>query len=236
VAEGRLFSDETLLNDNLILAFVSHPKAFEHFQEGRQKLKELIGVLVDRASQLTREFPSDSEVELLYQVYLAEFNRYEMLFAYETAVAPFLVFGIADTSTIADPIVARNMHDVQIKVFKNWLANYQIGSKNPHFLKEMREYASHLPVDLFSAVMKAVLNLVYDYNSIIDLYIADDREEYEGNSPDDADDVADDESPANKAIEEFEQKSDLEVDEICNKYFSRDAIISLFLKLTSELS
>lgn len=174
-----VISEDTLLDDDLILTFVSHPEAWEHFRESQKRRYELTLMFLDKINQLQQDFPDDPQIEIFNRRVTHVFEALERPLPYEEFFAPLLIYGIGDTSLIADPAILKDVQAIQVKIFKNWLSRFHIGSENPNFMEELREYAGHSPLDLFSKIIGPILERIEDYDDIIDYYTCDDRFDYE---------------------------------------------------------
>lgn len=256
VVYGYSFSEETLLDEDLIRIFVSHPEALEHFLDGRWLERKLLLVYKQRVEQIRSNFPSNPRLEMIYERILEFLEPWP----YEEITAPFITFGIADTSTIEDSIELEQLQDMQIKIFKNWLARYRIGPKNCDLTEELLDYCNHSSLDILSAVIGPMLKVVNSHEFFVDYFIGDDRDEYDNN--DNHSDVPFERPPAlqeiqdqisadllehfppppeyndvsvEQAMDTLKEELDPLYDALYEKYFSRDAIIFLFLKVTNQI-
>lgn len=266
-ANGHKFTDSALLNDSLILNFVSHPKAWNHFVNGQKEMRELAFKLKDKVEELKVKYPEHPEVCAFRDRFMHDFYRFENPLPFEEIVAPLVVLGIGDTSTITNLHTLGDVQTIQIKIFKNWLARYRIGRENPNFLFEMREYANRSSLDLFQRILRPIFNAIEDYDDIMNVYIADERAHYADEhqsefklSPEAEEALAreierslaeifpplSEESELDKIpdeatlvieqeIEAFLKEISSSFDIISKKYYSRDAIILLFLEINGLL-
>lgn len=182
IVDGQVVLEDLLLDDHLILTFVSHPKSFEHFRESQKKRQELAFICKDKINQLKRDFPNNYQVAIFEKRLEMAFGGFNEPLPYEEIFAPLLVYGIADTSSIVDQAILRDVQAIQVKIFKNWLTRFHIESEDSNFLTEMRDYAKRSPLDMFSKIIGPILDEIEDYDDIIDHYTCDDCEEYDGNN------------------------------------------------------
>ena len=266
-ANGHRFTDSALLNDSLILNFVSHPKAWNHFVNGQRELRELAFKVKDKVEELKAKYPKHPEVNAFRDGFMHDFYRFENPLPFEEIVAPLVVLGIGDTSTITNSHSLEDVQTIQIKIFRNWLARYRIGRENPNFLFEMREYANRSSLDLFQRILRPIFNAIKDYDEIMNVYVRDERADYADEyqsefklSPEAEEALAreierslaenfpplseeseiDNPDEATIAIEQeietLAKEMSSSFDIISEKYYSRDAIILLFLEINGLLN
>lgn len=251
--------ENILLDDHLILNFVSHSKSLEHFRESQKKRQELTFLCEDKINQLKQAFPNSYQVALFEKRIEMAFSGLKNPLPYEDIFAPFLVYGLMDTSSIHDPNTLKEIQTIQVKIFKNWLARFHIGFADPNLFKEIRAYANRSALEIFSKIIGPILEMVegydLDYDDIIDLYTYDDHDEisdtyFEENSfhfvldedfiekitNDLFSDVTFDEAaPDSQSIEAAANQIELLSTQIDEKYFYFNSIVNLFLKANNVL-
>lgn len=239
---GNLVIDEILSNKESILTFLSHPKSLQHFLEGRKKMKEEMLFIISGLEKLDRQFPLNPEIQACIKKMHHEALSYINPSPYEDIIAPFLVFGIGDTSSITDDKMLEEEQNIKVKIFKNWLSRYKIGLSNNSILDEVIAFSDKS--ELFSKIIRPILEHHKkeggDYDSIINLYIDNDTSDYKGVffHSEDIEDVEKKVSVAESALKDFLKQHGLNEENdrighpIFNRYFSRDAIIKLFFEIT----
>lgn len=182
ITHGHRFTEDVLFNDSLILNFVSHPKALNHFINGLRERRECLFKLKDKVDELKTKYPDHPEVNAMDSRFTNYFRLCEVLLPFEENIAPFVVLGIGNTSAITEPNALRELQTIQIKIFKNWLAYYKIGEENPHFFCEMKKYVNRSSIDVFKYILRPLLKAIEeddgDYDDIIELFVNDDRADY----------------------------------------------------------
>ncbi len=180
-ANEQVSLEVLLLEDQLILNFVSHPEFLDHFRESQKKRQELAFLCKDKINQLKQAFPNNYQVALFEKRTELAFSQFEKPLPYEEVFAPLLVYGLGDTSSITDSDTLKEVQAIQVKIFKNWLARFHIGFEDPNLLKEIRAYAIRSPLDIFSKLIAPFLEMLEnqgrDFDDIIDFYTYDDHDE-----------------------------------------------------------
>lgn len=255
---GYPFSEETLLDEDLILTFVSHPEAIAHYLEGKAVENQFIAILKQEFEQLLEKFPSDPYISFVYGGICEEAKTWP----FDELVGPFLTFGLYNASVLEDPIELERVQSMQVAIFKNWLARYRIGEENEGLREMLIAHCKESSLEFLTKLIGPLLEKVPSYDLIVGSYIGDDRGDYDNDegepeielppeirkaiseSIDQTLEGLDFESflppsisslSAEEAIDALDAKFRPISDAHYEKYFSRDAIIFLFLRLTGQL-
>lgn len=146
VANGRPFSEQAVLNETLILKFLSHPKAPQLILEGRRKLQDFAAAAYPAVQIFGETYPNCPEV----QHYVEKFSSHCRPFPYEDIIVPFLCLGVVNTSGVTDQTTLKAIQAFQVRIFKYWLSLYRIGEQDRQLFKDLLDFCKTSSLDLFS--------------------------------------------------------------------------------------
>lgn len=236
---GVVFTDEELLNDEAILKFVSDPVVVSHFHEAMKQWLSSIAEVIPMLEAVVESFQDDEEYEdykewISYtHEFFADLKDHEEV---DRLFIPWMTCGVFDRSQIKDKEAAALFSQFQVKLFKQWLSEYEIGNgRSSTSLSDLEEFLNSFPSEpLFHQMVVRLSGLrevlesdawEMEPDDIMCHFGIDDTWDYYYDPAEDIDEELD---PIDQALEDLNDP----VDETVEKYFSRNAVIELFLKVT----
>lgn len=162
---------ELLMNKSLILTFVSHPKTMEYFLHEKQGIEDYMRSFRPKFDRLRRQYPSDSEVIAGCSWFSHLLDRIDNPLPYQEIVIPFFAWGITNLNGINDPGVVRDIQDLQVQLFKNYLAREGIGSTDDELTQKIAAFSNRSSLPIFSKIIRPVTQNLLQHESDIDFLV-----------------------------------------------------------------
>lgn len=116
---------------------------------------------------LRKQFPRDPVIRDVAEEFSNVKNILNFPLPYSNIILPFLTWGACDTSGIKDAKILKNLQNLQIKLFKNWLAREGIGYGD-NLVDEIEKFSNHSSLPIFSQVIKPFLSILKKTNTDLD--------------------------------------------------------------------
>ncbi len=166
-----------MVNKNLMLTFVSHPKTHDYFLKEMKRKADYALSLKPEIEQLSNRFPTDPLIQRVVQSYLREMDVITLPSPVQDIMMPFLAWGVANTNGIPDPKIARQIQEFQIELFKNYLCQKGVWSGDGNLTENLEKFSRSCPLPLFSKVIAPILQFALendrDIDDIVNFYTSD---------------------------------------------------------------
>lgn len=166
-----------MVNKNLMLTFLSHPKTHDYFLKEMKMKADYVFSLKPEVEQLSNQFPTDPLIQSAVQSYLRELNIIALPPLFQEIVLPFLAWGLANTSDVQDPKIVSQIQEFQIELFKNYLCREGVWSGDGNLTKNLKKFSDRCPLPIFSKIIAPILQVALendgDIDDLVDFYISD---------------------------------------------------------------
>ena len=163
-------TSDLIADDAKILAFVSHKETTSYFLQAREELKTLHAGCLGELGEILNQFPLDLKTQQCGMFtcgdFLAEYGFLgDIVFRHlEAYMGAFLSLGILELSEEIDGKEKREIQELQVKLFKNWVNVKQGGPVNRELEKELIDFSQRSSLPFFSQIIAPTL-LAYEAGS-----------------------------------------------------------------------
>lgn len=162
-SEEKMALFKALMNKEKILTFVSHPKTQEYFLQECNKFDDYIRNIYPALLSLLEQYPDNNSI--LWDIWAPEsdFNKINYPLPYRKIVIPFLKCGVMNTSGIQNEQILARIRELQVRLFKNFLARKGIGQTDELLEADLIAFCQNNPLPIFSSVIGPFLALELDF-------------------------------------------------------------------------
>ncbi|MES2199110.1 MAG: hypothetical protein V4489_02960 [Chlamydiota bacterium] len=142
---------ELLVNRDLILAFVSHPKTQEFFITQQQKQDDFYRSHDAEMQFFLKEYPDSKEAEWVDWSHIMQIVNFNI--QHKEIVIPFILWGVANLYGIEDLKLVGDLQELQVRLFADFLCREGILLGDETLEEDLIDFCKNSPLPVFSQII-----------------------------------------------------------------------------------